>query len=240
LAFLFISTGNIACKKAAQEAVPTEGTAPSGEAGTTLQEGVNEFSGTVKSALGKYFYISQLPGFDIVADGQVDTGDAGVLLGKDVRVKAVFSREKPSVLVAQSIDIKEGEAQFRNVFTKADAVIPEDYFDQKVRGDYAALKITNINKSEEWEGKGRAKIYGKLVPGAGGQGSMISIADDKGKEIGKVIVDGFTAYANYYVKKLRLFDTFWFYINIKDSVDKKVRPKTKELFHADVVFTGLY
>jgi hypothetical protein len=69
---------------------------------------------------------------------------------------------------------------------------------------------------------------------------MISIADDKGKEIGKVIVDGFTAYANYYVKKLRLFDTFWFYINIKDSVDKKVRPKTKELFHADVVFTGLY
>ncbi|MEW5902504.1 MAG: hypothetical protein AB1715_13645, partial [Acidobacteriota bacterium] len=59
-------------------------------------------------------------------------------------------------------------------------------------------------------------------------------------EIGKVLVDGVSDFANYYIKKLRLFDRFWFYLNIKESVDVKVRRRTRELFHADVVFAGLY
>jgi hypothetical protein len=242
LAFLLIVSGSIACKKAAQEGAPAAGTAaaPAAQEGTTINEGLNEVSGTVKSALGKYFYISQLPGFDIVAAGQVDTGDASVLLGKDVKVKAVFNHEKPSVLVAQSVDIKEGETQFKNVFNKTDAAVPEDYFDQKTRPDYQEIKITNINKSEDWEGKGTGKVRGKLIPGAGGQGNAISILDEKDKEAGKIIVDNVTEYATYCMKKLRLFDTFWFYFNIKDSVDKKLRPKNKEIFRADIVFTGLY
>jgi hypothetical protein len=49
-----------------------------------------------------------------------------------------------------------------------------------------------------------------------------------------------TDYASYCVKKLRLFDTEWYYFNIKDSVDPKLRAKAKEVFHADVLFAGLY
>ena len=232
--------GSSACKKAAEETgVPAQGAeaAAPGPQGTVLQEGVNDVGGTVKSALGKYFYISQLPGFDIVANGPIEGGDATALLGKDVKMKVVFNRESPSLLVAQSIDIQEGQA-LKNVFNKADAAIPGDYFAQKNRSDYPRLNITAINKSADWEGKGKGKVYGKLIPG--GQGNEISILDSAGKEIAKVIVDNISEFANYDVKKLRLFDTFWFYLNIKESVDPKLRAKNKEIFHADVVFAGLY
>jgi hypothetical protein len=70
--------------------------------------------------------------------------------------------------------------------------------------------------------------------------TYIVLADDKGKEIGRIIVDKVSEFSQYYLKKLRLFDKFWFYLNVKDSVDKKVRAKTKELFHADVLFAGLF
>jgi hypothetical protein len=68
----------------------------------------------------------------------------------------------------------------------------------------------------------------------------IALADDKGVLIGKVIVDSLNDYAAYYIKKLRLFDSFWFYLKVKDSIDPKTRTATKDLFHADVVFAGLY
>jgi hypothetical protein len=152
----------------------------------------------------------------------------------------VFNRESPSLLVAQSIDLQEGPTQLKNVFNKADAAIPEDYFPQKSRGDYPELTITAINKSADWEGKDKGRVHGKLIPGPGGQGQDISILDTAGKEIAKVIVDNITEYANYDVKKLRLFDTFWFYLNIKESVEPRLRAKNKEIFHADVVFAGLY
>jgi len=240
LAFLWIMSGSVACKKAANTATPTEAVAQgAGDQGLTIKEGVNEFSGTVKSAYGQYFYISQVPGFDIVAVGPVDNGDASVLLGKDIRVKAFFNRETPSVMVAQSIDIKESATQFKNVFNKTDTAVPADYFSQKARADYGELKVTNINKSEDWEGKGKGKLFGKPIA-ADGKVTGISIFDEKGNESFRVIVDSSTPFADYYIKKLRLFDRFWFYLNIKESVDKKLRPKNKEVFHADVVFTGLY
>jgi len=239
LAFLLIMAGGVACKKADETQTPAAA-APAAQEGTTLKEGLNDLSGTVKSALGKYFYISQHPGFDIVASGQVDTGDASILLDKEVKAKVIFNPATPAVLIAQNIELKEGESQYRSVFSSSDASIPADFLDQKARNEFAELKITNINKSEDWEGKGKGKVFGKLIPGAGGQGQAVSLADDKGKEIAKVIVDNMTEYARYYVKKLRLFDSFWFYLNIKDSVDKKLRAKNKEVFHADVVFAGLY
>jgi len=241
LAFLLIMAGGIACKKAGQTQTPAEGAlTAAAEEGTTLKAGLNDVSGTVKSALGKYFYISQHPGFDIVASGQVETGDASVLLDKEVKAKVVFNPATPAVLIAQNIDLKEGESQYRSVFSSSDTSIPADYLDQKARGEFAEIKITNINKSEDWEGKGKGKVFGKLVPGVGGQGQAVSLMDDKGKEIAKVIIDNMTEYARYYIKKLRLFDSFWFYLNVKDSVDKKLRAKNKEIFHADVVFAGLY
>jgi hypothetical protein len=242
LSFLLILSAGVACKKAenaAPGAKPGEPEKPK-EATNAIQEGINEVAGTVKSALGKYFYLGQLPGFDILADGPIEGGDASSLLGKDVRVKAAFNREKPSLLIAQSIEIKEGETQFKSVFAKADALAPADFFLQKDRADYAEIKITNITKSADWEGKGKGRISGKLIAGADGKPAAISVLDDKGKEAARIIVDSITDYASYYIKKLRLFDTTWFYFNIKDSVDPKLRAKAKEIFHAEIVFIGLY
>jgi len=240
-AILILLAGGLACKKAPEPGAKPEAQAAVGEpAAATIQEGVNELSGTVKSALGKYFYISQHPGFDFVADGPIDNADAAALLNKDVKVKAVFNRETPSLLVAQSIDIKESDIQFKNVFTKADTPVPADYFSQKARPDYAVLQISNINKSEDWEGKGKGRVEGKPITGADGKITAISVLGTDGKEVGKVIVDSISEFATYYIKKLRLFDACWFYLNIKDSVAKNLRAKNKELFHADVVFTGLY
>jgi hypothetical protein len=237
-------SGSIACKKAEEKktirewAAGSQSAGAAGQEGFTIKEGVNDLSGTVKSSLGKYFYISQHPGFDIAASG---SGGPLPLKDKDVKVKAFFKHEIPSLLIAQSIEVKEENGQYKKVFTAAgNAAIPEDFFDQKMRGDYQELKITNILKSEDWENKGKGKVYGKPLAGADGKVNAVSILDDKGKEFAKVIVDNMTEYANYYISKLRLFDTYWFYLNIKESVDKKLRPKNKELFHADIVFCGLY
>jgi hypothetical protein len=240
LSFLLILSAGVACKKTSN---PGEAKAVAPEKAkevNAVKEGVNEIAGTVKSALGKYFYIGQLPGFDILADGAIEGGDASTLLGKDVKVKAAFNREKPSLLIAQSIEIKESETQFKSVFSKADAVAPADFFLQKDRADYAEIKITGIAKSADWEGKGKGKVSGKLIVGADGKPTAISVLYDKGKETARIIVDSISDYAAYYLKKLRLFDTTWFYFNIKDSVDPKLRAKAKEVFHAEIVFIGLY
>ena len=239
-AILMILAGGLACKKAPQPGEKTEAQAAEGEAAAMIKEGVNELAGTVKSALGKYFYISQHPGFDFVADGPIDNADATALLNKDVKVKAVFNRETPSLLIAQSIDIKENDIQFKNVFTKGETPVPADYFSLKIRSEYPILQISNINKSEDWEGKEKGRIEGKPIAGTDGKITGISILGGDGKEIGKVIVDNISEFATYYIKKLRLFDTYWFYLNVKDSVARNLRAKNKELFHADIVFTGLY
>ena len=107
----------------------------------------------------------------------------------------------------------------------------------KVREAVPALAITGVAKAEEWEGKGNAKVYGKLLKG---DVNYIVLSDDKGKDMAKIIVDSVSTYSNYYIQKLRLFDEFWFYLNVKDSVDAKTRTRSKEIFHADVVGVGLY
>ena len=56
----------------------------------------------------------------------------------------------------------------------------------------------------------------------------------------KILVDNETDFARYYIKKLSLFKEFWFYLEVKTTVDVKVRRKSRELFHADVLFAGLY
>jgi hypothetical protein len=237
LVCLLILSGSVACKKA-EKAAPVQ---PVAEKETNaIKEGVNDIAGTVKSALGKYFYVGQLPGFDIATDGPVEGGDASALLGKEVKVKAAYSREKFSLLVAQAIEIKEGETQFKSVYAKADAAAPADFFLQKDRPDFAEIKIANIAKSADWEGKGKGKAFGKIIAAADGKPTAISVIDDKGKETAKIVIDSMSDYATYCLKKLRLFDTNWFYFNIKDSVDPKLRAKAKEVFHAEVVFAGLY
>jgi hypothetical protein len=241
LTLVLIASG-IACKKSGQpSAAPAEGApaAAAAETGVTIKEGLNEITGTVKTALGNYFYLLQVPGFDIAVTGQVQGGDVTTLVDKAVVVKALFNRQDPNLLVAQSIEVKDGTT-LTNVYASTDASSPSDHFTQTKRAEFVELKITNINKSEDWEDKGKGKVFGKLIPGPNNQGQYISILDAANKEIGKVIVDSMTNYAQYYVKKLRLFDSYYFYLNIKDTVARNLRTKNKEIFHADVVAVGLY
>jgi hypothetical protein len=216
LAILVAFAGTVACQKEAET--------PAAEA----VKAVTEFEGTVRAALGRYMYLSTAQGFDIVLPGL----DAATLMGKTIKVKGNLLIDHPPVFLADTV-----ESGGQTVYTRNQDFKAEDFVDMKVREAVKPLAITGVGKPEEWEGKGEVKIYGKLQKG---DVSYIVLSDDKGKDLAKIIIDSTTTYANYYVQKLRLFDKFWFYLNIKDSVDKKIRPKTKEIFHADVVGAGLY
>ncbi len=239
LAAALILTSTAACSSKAKEgeAAKAGDNAEPVSQEMAIKEGLNDIAGQVKSALGKYFYVSQMPGFDIAVSGNFD---AAALLDKEVKLKVEFNRETPSLLLAQTIEVKEGQNQFKNVYTAADKNTPADYFSQKSRADFAVLKISNIQKSADWEGKGKVKIRAKFIAGAEGKPSVLSVLGDKDAETAKIIVDSISEYASYYVKKLRLFDKFVFYLNIKDSVPVNQRGKSKEIFHADIVFAGLY
>ena len=193
-----------------------------------------EFEGTATLGLGKYFYLPAAKGYDIYVQGMIQGQDATFLNGKEVKVKGSMYKEEPSVFVADSIEVKDAAGQYQTVFTRAEEVKLENHLHTQERSGFVVLAITKADKSDDWEGKGKAKVHGKLVA------NTIVVTDDKGKEVGKILVDSTTEFANYYVKKLNLFDKFWFYLNIKDTVDLKVRRKTRELFHADIIFAGLY
>jgi hypothetical protein len=205
-------------------------------------EGMQEFEGTVKVGLGKYFYLPSAKGFDIVVQGTIEGQDAGYLAGKEVRVKGSFFKGEPSVFVADSIEIKEN-GQYRTVFTRTGEVALEDHLSLEERAEFQALTIKAYNKNEDWEGKGKVKVLGKLdktTTAEGAEKYTVVVLDDKQKEVGRILIDSTTDFARYYLKKLRLFDKFWFYINIKETVDWRTRRQTRELFHADLVFAGLY
>ncbi|MCX7972910.1 MAG: hypothetical protein N3B16_00210 [Candidatus Aminicenantes bacterium] len=219
----------VSCKQA--EKPPTEPAAPAE---------IHEFTGKVKVAWGKYLYLPEAQGFDIVVEGNLESGSLADLVDKEIRVKGNLVKDEPSLFVADSIELKEGENQWRTIFTRTAEVKLTDFFDPDERNNYVALNITNINKPAEWEGKGKVKVYGQLIQGQSPADYRIVLFDSKGKELAKIIVDNITDYALYYVKKLRLYNRFWFYLNVKDTVEPKTRIKTKEIFRADVVFAGLY
>jgi hypothetical protein len=217
LAVLTAFFGTVACQK---------------KAGTPAAEAVKivtEFEGTVRAALGRYMYLSTAQGFDIVLPGF----DAATLLGKTVKVKGNLLVEHPPVFLADSVETGPGQT----VYTRTQDFQAEDFVEMKAREAVPALTITGIAKPEEWEGKGEGKVYGALQKG---DVNAIVLTDDKGKEQARIIVDSVSIYSNYYIQKLRLFDKFWFYLKIKDSVDKTIRLKTKQIFHADVFGAGLY
>jgi len=229
LGLVFALAAATACQKKVEKA-----------AAVAVQKPANEFEGTVKTAVGKYLYLPTAQGFDIVLQGY----DASSLVGKDVRVKGELLADKPSIFRADTVEVKTAGA-YSTVFTRSQDLTFEDFVDVKAREGYAPLTITG-NKIDEWEGKGKAKIYGKLQEttvkegGAEQPATYVLLTDDKGKDIGKIIVDKTTDYAKYYLKKLRLFDKFWFYLTVKDTVAQAVRYRSKELFHADVAFAGLF
>jgi hypothetical protein len=239
LAAALILTSSVACSSKAKEGEAAQAgeTAEPVSQEMGIKEGLNDISGTVKSALGKYFYVSQMPGFDIAVSGNFD---AATLLDKEVKLKVEFNRETPSLLIAQSIEIKEGANQFKNVYTAADKVVPADYFTQKTRDEFPEIKIANITKSADWEGKGKVRVQAKYIAGDDKKPAVLSVLGEKDAESAKIIVDSMSEYASYYLKKLRLFEKFHFYLNVKESVPVNQRAKAKEVFHADVVFAGLY
>ena len=230
LCLVVLATSTAFSQEAAEESQQAEGQAAAKPA--------SEFEGPVKVGYGKYFYMPSAQGYDIAVQGQIGSGDASQLTGKDVRVKGELLVDKPSIFRADSIEVKDASGSYTNLFTRTQDLVVDDCLDSAARDSFKELVITGPLKTEEWEGKGQAKIYGQLQ--TTGAVTYVILSDIKGKEIGRIIVDGFTDYATYYVKKLRLFDKFWFYLNIKGTVDRAVRNKTKELFHADAVFCGLY
>ena len=240
LAFLLVAGGDLACKKKAEEIAPEE------EAATVAKEGRIKFEGEVKVAVGKYVFIPKLEGFDIVIQGPLEAGDTQTLINKEVRGEGEILAENPSILVADSLEIKESEEEWRNVFTRSEEVTLDDYLGLKARGEFEVLKDLSYDKKKGWEGKEKVKIYGRLDKKTVTEGEeqkdiySIVVLNDKGKELGTILIDNLTDVAQYYIKKLRLFDKFWLYIAIKDTVDWKIRRKTKELFHADLLFAGLY
>ncbi len=231
---LFITLLGLNFTLAAQESSPAQSTQAPPAAG-------QEFEGTVKIGLGKYFYLPSAKGFDIVVQGSIEGQDASYLTGKEVRVRGELLEGEPSVLVANTIELKEGP-QYRTIFTRTEPVTIEDHIDVAERAQFQVLTIKSYDRNKDWEGKGKVKIYGKLdkTEVGGSEKYRIIVSDEKGKEVGKIIVDSATNYAIYYLKKLRLFDKFWFYIDVKDTVDFRTRRKTRELFHADLLFAGLY
>lgn len=240
LAFLLVIAGSITCKKeAGEKMVP-------GEEGLEAKEGILEFEGLAKVGVGKYLFIPAARGFDIIVQGQIESGDVSILVDKEVRGVGEFSPERPAILVANSIEVKETDKAWRNVFTRAEEFVLDDYLGLKVREEFEVLKNLSYDKKEGWEGKEKAKIFGRLEIETVAEGEeqkevyRIVVLDEKEKEVGKIIVDSFTDYALYYMKKLRLFDRLWFYIAIKDTVEWRVRRRTRELFHADVLFSGLF
>jgi len=242
LVIFLVVASSMSCTKKAEEVEASK------EQVTVIKKGMNEFEGVVKVGVGKYFFIPGAQGIDMVVPGQVESGDASVLEGKEVRIRGEFSYEKPSILVVDTIDVKEEDRGWRNIFTKAEDTVVEleDYLDSKARDEFKALRKLDYKKKEDWEGVEKAKVFGKLEVSSIKEGEeekeiyKIIVLDEKEKEVGIVIVDSITEYAMYYLKKLRLFDKFWFYCNIKDTVDWSIRRKTGEMFHADVVFIGLY
>jgi hypothetical protein len=118
--------------------------------------------------------------------------------------------------------------------------------DTKVREEYDVLKDLDYSKKEGWEGKEKVKIYGKLEKTTVTEGEeeedvyKIIILDGEERQPKRIIVDNLSEFTQYYLKKLRLFDQFWFYLKVKETVDWSARRRSRELFHADVVFAGLY
>lgn len=224
---LLVASGNIACKKAVEQTAEGE---------QAVAAPTNEYEGAVKVGAGKYLYLPQAQGYDVVIQGQISPSTSE-LVGKTIKVKGEMNVERPSLLIAESIELKEGEGQYRPIFTRTEEPSLSDFFEPRDRDVYQLVEISNINKSEDWEGKGKIKVLGKIQKG---NVNYIIIYDAKDREIGKIILDSATDYALYYDAKLRLFDKHIYYLNAKESVDRKLRAKNREMFHADLAFTGLY
>ncbi len=226
LACLLTVMGNVACQKTEEEV------------SLAVQEGILPFEGTVKVTHGKYFYVPEAQGFDIVVQGSLNSGDLSTLIDKEVRGEGEFSPDVPSILVATTIEMKDDTGGWNIVFTKTEDFVLEDYMDLQERESFQVIQELAYNKNEGWEGLENVKIRGQLAEIEGVY--KIVVLDEEDQEIGKILVDSISDFSQYYLKKLGLFERFWFYVSVKDTVDWSVRRNSRELFHADILFAGLF
>ena len=226
---ILLMVGTLACGKAEEEAA---------DAAPILEEGVMSFEGTVKIVHGKYVYIPEVKGFDIIAQGSFVSGDVNALVGKEVQGQGKFDTQKPSILVADTIDIKDETGNYQNVFTRTEEVNLDEYLDLQKREEFEILENLAFDKKDDWEGKDQAKVQGTLEQD--GDNFKIIVFNEDGAQSGKIIIDSISDFSQFYIKKLSLFDKYWFYLNIKDTVDWQARRGSREMFHADVVFSGIF
>ncbi len=219
LGMVVLVAGSTACGK-------KEAAAPAKQEAPKVQ---NLYEGTVKMAVGKYLYLPSAQGMDMVAEGF----DASTVLGKEVRVHGEVLKDQASIFRVDTLEVKQG-GSYSKVFTRSAEINISEVMDLKTREAYKAMFVTGVKNASDWEGKGKVKAYGKL------NGTVLDLCTEGGDVIGKVLIDSMTDFAKYYVSKLHLFDHAWFYFTVKGSVDAATRNKTKELFHADVVYIGLY
>jgi len=203
------------------------------------QEAVIEFEGEVKAAVGKYIFIPEAGGFDIVVQGSLETEDTDALEGKQVRGEGMVDKENPSVLIAETLEIKDETDNWRNIFTRTEEVVMDDYVDLDQREEFSPIKGLAYNKKDSWEGMERAKVYGEFSESEDGQ-KLIVYDPEGNEELGRVIIDNMTDFAKFYMNKLGLFEKFYFYLTVKETVDWSIRRRTRDMFHADVLFVGLY
>lgn len=226
---ILLIVGTLACGKAEEEAV---------EAGPVLEEGVLLFEGTVKIVHGRYVYIPEVKGFDIIVEGSLTSGDLTSLEGKEVKGQGRFDPLKPAILVAETIELKDETGAYQNVFTKTGEVILDAYLDLQQREQFEVLADLAYDKKDGWEGKAQAKVQGTLEQD--GENYRIVVLNEDGARVGRIIVDSLSDFSQYYIKKLSLFDKYWFYLNIKETVDWQTRRRSREMFHADVIFSGIF
>ena len=229
IAFLLVAFGSVACQKTEQ-----------GEAGeeSGIQEGIMSFEGTVKVVVGKYVFLPEASGFDIVIQGNLDSGDIGNLIDKEIRGEGDISPDVPSILAANTLEVKGDAGDWTNIFTRTEELVLEDFLDLSDREEFIVLADLSYDKKDIWEENVKVKVYGKLEKND--DGDKIVVFDEEGKEVGTVLVDSYTDFCQFYLEKLELFDKFWFYLNVKETVDWSQRRRTREMFHADVVFSGLF
>ncbi len=230
LGFLLITFGSISCKKSDQ--------GEAGEEGTGYQEGITSFEGTVKAAVGKYMFLPEASGFDIVIQGNLESGIVEDLVDKEVRGEGEISADTPSILIAKTLEVKGDTGEWTNIFTGTEELVLEDFLDLNARDEFVALVDLAYDKKDVWEQSEKVKVFGKLENS--NDGDKIVVFDDEGKEIGRILVDSYTDFCRYYLKKLGNFDKYWFYLKVKDTIDWSQRRRTREMFHADVVFAGLF
>jgi len=230
LVFLLAAFGSVSCKKGVE--------GETGEEAAGIQEGIMPFEGTVKAVVGKYVFLPEVSGFDIVIQGNLESGTLESLIDKEVRGEGEISPDTPSILVANTLEVIEDSGDWANIFTRTEEPVLEDFLDLNAREEFVALADLSYDKKDIWEQNEKAKVYGSLEKNDAGD--KIVVFDEEGKEIGKVLVDSYTDFCQFYLEKLGHFDKFWFYLNVKETVDWSQRRRTREMFHADVVFAGLF